>query len=181
VQQAAPSGIVISHTDEQESLEQITITQTKDSMETNRNTSSNACLVKSTETIKNQAKCKDKTERTPTATTHGLLGPTQVKCLGVDSSENPLIFNSDSAFSPRKITILGDSLAGEKQIPEKQKPQRSKSTLRQGKENNSNESKKLNSKGKSLGNDKSVKRKSPRLIEMSHSNNQQSASKRKRI
>ncbi|KAA1110665.1 hypothetical protein PGT21_029034 [Puccinia graminis f. sp. tritici] len=190
VQQATPSGIVISHTDEQESPEQITIAQTTEPMETNRDTSSNACLFKSTKTIKNQTKCKDKAEQTPTATTHGLLGPTQVKYLTVDSSENPLICNSDPTFSPRKIKILGDkyqdsqtnSLAGEKQIPEKQIQQRLKSTLRQGKENNSNESKKLNSKGKSSGNEKSVKRKSPRLIEMSHSHNQQlSTSKRKRI
>ncbi|OAV91373.1 hypothetical protein PTTG_05709 [Puccinia triticina 1-1 BBBD Race 1] len=191
-------GIVISQTDEQESREQIAITKVKDQsnpMDADQDTSSDECLFMPEERANSLTECNDKDESIPiSGTCCPLECPAQINCLGTDSSENPILRDSDSVSSPRRIKVLGEKhhhqdpqaipLSDKKDHPGKPLPRRSKPASRHGKENDSTqkEARKVNAKGKSSsGNsNKSAKRKSPRLIEMAHSN-QPTTSKRKRI
>ncbi|PLW11710.1 hypothetical protein PCASD_20741 [Puccinia coronata f. sp. avenae] len=228
--QDSRSGIAIIRSEEPECVKDETFCQPKDeldSMETNREGSSNECFLEP-EKAKTHRDCgEDNAGLALNSTTNRLFeGTKQVDSSSTDQSGSGIFCHYDSTSSPLQVKFLADihrdsqpvlqldealavkpekpqsisqldpvlsdenrepqSVSQPKETvnPDKENHQKLKPNSRHVKENNSSpkESKKTSHKDgkKPAGSDKSVKRKSPRLIEMAHSNIPTTSSKRKR-
>ncbi|KAH9460250.1 hypothetical protein MJO28_004089 [Puccinia striiformis f. sp. tritici] len=179
-----------------ECLEQETMAQSKDQLatkETGRGTSRNECLFESEDATNASQECRDQDDQAsipPSDCTSERPVRDEVNSLSVNSSATPILCDSGPASSAWQVKVSAGQpedpqpvlRSGDRDIAESQDHERTMPGLRQGKQNNCTrkESGKINNTGKSLGSEKSVRRKSPRLIELAHSN-KPTTSKRRRI
>ncbi|KNZ55714.1 hypothetical protein VP01_2603g3 [Puccinia sorghi] len=195
--QETTSAITVAQSEDQECPDQVSTNQANgqpNSVQINRDTLSDECLLQSHKVANNKPCYRNELDLARNSTTDSLFeGPIQSGSSCAESSRNSIFCHSDSTFLPLDKEFLADKdqdpqpvsqPAEKKNTGKHTQQQHIKPSLRHGKENHSNQKepkKPLRGDAKnSSGSDKSLKRKSPRLIEIANSS-KPTTSKRKRM